>query len=191
MFVVRRPGARDPWAICKAWTKYSMSTRVAARHNHVATEPRPTPAARAISSVWKPPVPLDRTASPVNPKNARAAVFARALREMAELVETYGGRRETALGLAGAGDLRLIRSNPPRGAGRIARHLWRMSFALFTAAMSFFVGQAKVIPEPIRIRPLLALPVLAVLITMLYWLWRLRIRRSLGGIVRVTAVEAA
>jgi glycerol-3-phosphate dehydrogenase (NAD(P)+) len=38
-------------------------------------------------------------------KNARAALFTRALGEMAELVETYGGRRETALGLAGAGDL--------------------------------------------------------------------------------------
>lgn len=38
-------------------------------------------------------------------KNARAALFVRALEEMANLVETYGGRRETALGLAGAGDL--------------------------------------------------------------------------------------
>lgn len=93
--------------------------------------------------------------------------------------------------LASAGDLRMIRWGPPRGAARIARHLWRMSFALFIAALSFFIGQAKVFPEPIRIRPLLALPVLAVLITMLYWLWRVRIRRSLRGIVRVTVAEAA
>lgn len=60
-----------------------------------------------------------------------------------------------------------------------------MSFALFIAALSFFLGQAKVIPKPIRIPGLLALPVLAVLVTMLYWLWRVRIRRSLRGIVRI------
>ena len=93
--------------------------------------------------------------------------------------------------LAGAGDLRVIRSGPLRGPSRLARHLWRMSFALFTASLSFFIGQAKVIPEPIRIRPLLALPVLAVLVTMFYWLWRVRVRRSLRGVVRVTAPEAA
>jgi glycerol-3-phosphate dehydrogenase (NAD(P)+) len=38
-------------------------------------------------------------------KNARAAVFAQAVAEMAELVERLGGRRETAMGLAGLGDL--------------------------------------------------------------------------------------
>lgn len=73
-----------------------------------------------------------------------------------------------------AGDLRMMRSGPLQGARRLARHLWRMSFALFIAAMSFFIGQAKVFPEAIRIRGLLALPVLAVLVTMFYWLWRVR-----------------
>jgi hypothetical protein len=93
--------------------------------------------------------------------------------------------------LASVGDLRVMRSGALRGARRIARHLWRMSFALFIAALSFFIGQARVIPEPIRIRPLLALPVLSVLATMLYWLWRVRVRRSVRGIVvRVTAPEA-
>ncbi len=74
------------------------------------------------------------------------------------------------------GDVRLIRSGNPRGRPRLARHLWRMSFALFIAALSFFIGQARVIPEPFRIRPLLALPVLLVLVTMFYWLWRVRKR---------------
>ncbi len=85
--------------------------------------------------------------------------------------------------LACAGDIRMMRSGALRGAPRLARHLWRMSFALFVAALSFFIGQAKVIPKPIRIFPLLALPVVAVLVTMLYWLWRVRIRRSLRGLV--------
>ncbi|HVF39159.1 MAG TPA: hypothetical protein VM939_04605 [Gemmatimonadaceae bacterium] len=85
--------------------------------------------------------------------------------------------------LAAAGDFRMIRNGALKGASRIARHLWRMSYALLIAALSFFIGQAKVIPKPIRIYPLLALPVLAVLVTMLYWLWRVRIRRSLQGLV--------
>jgi glycerol-3-phosphate dehydrogenase (NAD(P)+) len=38
-------------------------------------------------------------------KNARAALFTRAVHEIADLAESAGGRRETALGLAGMGDL--------------------------------------------------------------------------------------
>jgi len=85
--------------------------------------------------------------------------------------------------LAGILDVRMMRSGGLTGASRLARHLWRMSFALFIAALSFFIGQSQVFPKPIRIMPLLALPVLAVLVTMLYWLWRVRVRRSLRGIV--------
>jgi hypothetical protein len=80
--------------------------------------------------------------------------------------------------LAGAADLRVLRFGPLTGRSRIARHLWRMSFALLIAALSFFVGQAKVFPEKIRILPLLAVPVIGVLLTMLYWLWRVRFRRT-------------
>ena len=92
--------------------------------------------------------------------------------------------------LASAGDLRVMRTGALRGAPRLARHLWRMCFALFIAALSFFIGQSKVFPAPIRILPLLALPVLVVLVTMFYWLWRVRIRRSLRGIVGVGIPEA-
>jgi hypothetical protein len=79
-------------------------------------------------------------------------------------------------------DLKRLRSGPLKGVARLTRHLWRMTMALWIAALSFFIGQAKVIPEPIRIMPLLALPVLAVLVTMLYWLWRIRFRQSFRGI---------
>ena len=96
------------------------------------------------------------------------------------------------IGLLGsAGDIRVMRFGVLRGPSRLARHLWRMCFALFIAALSFFIGQAKVIPKPIRIFPLLALPVLAVLVTMFYWLWRIRVKRSLRGIVAVGAPETA
>jgi uncharacterized membrane protein len=80
-----------------------------------------------------------------------------------------------AVGMVGAaGDFRVLRSGALKGSRRIARHLWRMCFALFIAALSFFIGQARVIPEPIRIPGLLALPVVAVLVAMIYWLWRVR-----------------
>jgi hypothetical protein len=93
--------------------------------------------------------------------------------------------------LAGVGDARMIRAGGLTGAPRLARHLWRMCGALWIAAASFFWGQAKVIPQPIRIMPLLSVPVLAVLVTMLYWLWRVRLRRAVGGFaVRVSASEA-
>lgn len=95
--------------------------------------------------------------------------------------------------LASVLDLRMIRSGGLKGSKRIARHLWRMSFALFIAALSFFIGQAQVFPEPVRIRPLLALPVLAVLVTMFYWLWRVRVKGTLPGIssLRAQRVGAA
>jgi hypothetical protein len=83
--------------------------------------------------------------------------------------------------LASAGDLRILRTGALSGARRLVRHLWRMCYALFVAAGSFFLGQAKVIPKPIRIPTLLALPVAAVIITMFYWLWRVGMRRSLRG----------
>ncbi len=89
--------------------------------------------------------------------------------------------------IAGISDIRVVRHGALRGPARLARHLWRLCFALFIAAMSFFLGQAQVIPEPIRIMPVLMLPVLAVLVTMLYWLWRIRVRRSLRGVVTATA----
>ena len=93
--------------------------------------------------------------------------------------------------LGTVGDLRVLRSGALAGASRVARHLWRMSFALFIATMSFFIGQMKVIPKPIRIPGLLALPVLAVLVTMIYWMWRVRIRRSLRGMIGVGTPKAA
>lgn len=88
--------------------------------------------------------------------------------------------------MALVGDVRVLRAGALRGAPRLARHLWRMSTALLIAALSFFIGQQRVFPESIRIPWLLPLPVLAVLVTMLYWLWRVRIRHSLRGMIVAT-----
>ena len=83
--------------------------------------------------------------------------------------------------LAAAGDFRMLRSGGLRGAARLARHLWRMCVALWIAAASFFLGQADEFPEALRIPGLLALPVLAVLVAMFYWLWRVRGGWLAGG----------
>lgn len=65
----------------------------------------------------------------------------------------------------------------------MARHLWRMCFVLFVATGSFFIGQMKFVPQPIRIAPLLVALGLAPLLVLLYWMWRVRIRGRLNGIV--------
>jgi hypothetical protein len=51
-----------------------------------------------------------------------------------------------------------------------------MCFALFIATGSFFLGQMKFIPEPVRIVPLLLVLALAPLPFLLYWMWRVRVR---------------
>ncbi len=79
--------------------------------------------------------------------------------------------------LGGAGDARVLRSGPRTGGARLARHLWRMSTALLIASLSFSVRLPRILPEPLRTPVVYALPTLAVLVTMLYWLWRVRGRR--------------
>ena len=93
--------------------------------------------------------------------------------------------------LGGMLDLRMILRGGVTGMSRLARHLWRMCFALFIAALSFFLGQSDEFPQALRIVPLLALPVVAVLVTMFYWLWRVRGRRPFRGGARVVASRAA
>jgi uncharacterized membrane protein len=74
--------------------------------------------------------------------------------------------------LAVGGDLRMILARGLRGKHRIGRHLWRMCFALFIASGSFFLGQAKVFPKPVRILPLLAIPAFLPLVILVYWMVR-------------------
>ncbi len=93
----------------------------------------------------------------------------------------------TVLLLAAAGDVRVMRSGMPRGGPRLARHLWRMCFALFIAAGSFFSIRervARILPELFTTGPMRALPILVLFGAMFYWLWRVRRRRPLPVLVR-------
>jgi uncharacterized membrane protein len=91
--------------------------------------------------------------------------------------------------LAAVGDIRMIRAGGIQGPRRIARHLWRMCFGMWVAAASFFWGPPGRVPEVINIPPLLAVAVLAPVVAMMYWLWRVRVRQSFRGIVRVNAPQ--
>lgn len=75
---------------------------------------------------------------------------------------------------AAVSDVRVIRFGSLRGRPRLIRHLWRMCFALWVAAGSFFLGQADEFPDALRIWPLLSLPVALPLLAILYWRWKLR-----------------
>ncbi|MBA2706909.1 MAG: hypothetical protein H0U59_03790 [Gemmatimonadaceae bacterium] len=97
--------------------------------------------------------------------------------------------------LAALGDVRMMMVRGLQGAQRIARHLWRMCFALFVATGSFFLGQSQVFPKPIRIVPLLAVPALLPLVLMLYWLVRVLFtkwyRRRANDSLKPTPVRAS
>jgi hypothetical protein len=89
----------------------------------------------------------------------------------------------TVTALAATGDLRLMRPRALPAPGRLARHLWRMCFALFIAAGSFFSIRervAKILPEPFTTPPMRALPIALVFLAMFYYLWRVRTRRTLA-----------
>lgn len=81
-------------------------------------------------------------------------------------------------------DVRMLVRGGVSGAGRIARHLWRMGIALFVAAGSFFLGtasdpvlrrsglRATMFTPEIRATHLPELPVLLIIGLTLYWLCR-------------------
>lgn len=69
-------------------------------------------------------------------------------------------------------DLRMLLHGGIAGAHRIARHLWRMCFALLFASSNFFIGQQKVMPPFIRGSPLLYLPEIVIVALMIFWLLR-------------------
>lgn len=89
----------------------------------------------------------------------------------------------TVILFAAVGDLRAIRAGGLRGSRRLARHLWRMCFGLFIATGSFFLGQMKFIPEPVRIVPVLLVLAFAPILFLVYWMWRVRVRGRLSGVI--------
>jgi uncharacterized membrane protein len=96
----------------------------------------------------------------------------------------------TILLFAAIGDVRMIRAGGIHGTRKVARHLWRMCFALFIASGSFFIGQMKFLPEPLRSLPLMIALGVSPLAILLYWMWRVRLRQNLKGMLTAKPIEA-
>jgi len=84
--------------------------------------------------------------------------------------------------LAAAGDVRMLVCGGIAGTHRIARHLWRMCFALFIAASSIFLARAHIFPALLRTTG--ALYFLSFLPLMLMIFWLVRVLRTKHGAVR-------
>jgi len=76
--------------------------------------------------------------------------------------------------LAVAGDIRILVRRGISGTPRIARHLWRMCFALFIAAASIFLARQQVFPALLRQTGVLVFLSVLPLLLMIFWLLRVR-----------------
>lgn len=77
---------------------------------------------------------------------------------------------------AALGDLHVVLSRGLTGTARVARHLWRMCFALAMASGSAFTnGFARLLPGPYHVPPAFFAPQLVMLALLIYWLVRIRL----------------
>jgi hypothetical protein len=76
--------------------------------------------------------------------------------------------------LATTGDVRMLVRGGISGKQRIARHLWRMCFALFIAAASIFMARQQLFPDLLRKTGVLLLLSFLPLMLMIFWLVRVR-----------------
>jgi uncharacterized membrane protein len=74
--------------------------------------------------------------------------------------------------IALVGDVLLFLRRGIQGVQRLARHLWRMCFALLLAANSLFLGQPQVFPEWMHRIHVLFIPGLTILVLLIYHLIR-------------------
>ena len=87
--------------------------------------------------------------------------------------------------LAAIGDARMIWAGGIQGTRRLARHLWRMCFGLFIASGSFVAQlvMMKFMPAWMRSVPVIIVFSAAPLVVLLYWMWRVRLRQNLRGLM--------
>jgi hypothetical protein len=76
--------------------------------------------------------------------------------------------------LATVGDVRMLARGGIAGTQRIARHLWRMCFALFIAAGSIFLARQQLFPALLRRTGALFLLSFLPLILLIFWMVRVR-----------------
>jgi uncharacterized membrane protein len=84
----------------------------------------------------------------------------------------FGG---TVALIAAIGDIRLLMGRGISGTQRIARHLWRMCYALFVASGSIFLARAHLFPADLRRTGILFILSFMPLALMIFWLIRVRV----------------
>jgi hypothetical protein len=89
--------------------------------------------------------------------------------------------------LAATGDIRMLIRRGIFGTPRIARHLWRMCFALFIAASSIFLARAKLFPAFMQKTGALLLLSFLPLMLLVFWLVRVRVAKAYKA--KTTSVE--
>lgn len=76
--------------------------------------------------------------------------------------------------IAAAGDVRMLLRGGISGTQRLARHLWRMCFALFVASASIFLARQQLFPALLRRTGVLVFLSFLPLGLMIFWLLRVR-----------------
>jgi hypothetical protein len=76
--------------------------------------------------------------------------------------------------LAATGDVRMLVRGGIAGTQRLARHLWRMCFALFIAAASIFLARQHLFPTVLQKAGVLVFLSFLPLLLMIFWLLRVR-----------------
>ena len=84
----------------------------------------------------------------------------------------------TVATLATTGDVRMLVRGGISGTPRIARHLWRMCFALFIAASSIFLARAQLFPALLQKTGALYLLSFLPLMLLVFWLVRVRLAKA-------------
>jgi len=80
--------------------------------------------------------------------------------------------------LAATGDVRMLLRGGVFGVQRIARHLWRMCFALFAASASLFLARPHLFPAVLSKTHVLFVLGILPLILMIFWLVRVRFKNA-------------
>jgi Predicted membrane protein (DUF2306) len=78
--------------------------------------------------------------------------------------------------VAVVGDVRMLVHGGVFGVQRVARHLWRMCFALFIASMSIFLARQQLFPALMRKTGALVFLSFLPLALMVFWLIRVRLK---------------
>jgi hypothetical protein len=80
--------------------------------------------------------------------------------------------------LATVGDIRMLVRGGIAGTQRLARHLWRMCFALFIAAASIFLARQQLFPAILQRTGVLVFLSVLPLLLLIFWLFRVRLANA-------------